>query len=104
MSIATRSVTAILTTTAPGSRNPTMATFGFPTMFRPTGLLTAMAPGPTLAPGAGLGSTLLRGVLLLSTMAAGITSVATGVGARARLRSIRIMGLPMSAGLARVLV
>ena len=50
-------------------------------MSRPDGPPTVMAIGITLDLGAGLGSTTLLGVLLLTTTAGGIISAAIGAGA-----------------------
>src|ERR1700739_1234484 len=103
MSIATQSATATSTTTAPGKKNPPTATFGFLTTSLPTGLLTAMATGPTLALGAGPGSIILLGALLPFTMAAGTILAATGVGPRVRSTPILTTALPSLAGFAAVL-
>src|SRR5271168_5014039 len=77
-------VRRISITTALGVRTAPTGLSGIPRKWDPTGLLTAMAIGATLLPGAGLGLTILPGALLRFTMAAGATSAAGGAGTQVR--------------------
>src|ERR1700726_4014054 len=85
---ATFRVIPIAMSMARGRKSPSMVTCGIPRRWTWAGRHIATATGTGLARGAGLGLTMLLGVLLRSTMAAGLTSAALGAGARDR--SLRV--------------
>jgi hypothetical protein len=79
--------------TAPGTMNPSMATFGTRVKWTPAGLLTAPATGIGSALGVGLGWTTRLGASPRITTAAGRISAADGAGALGRSTEHRSMAL-----------